>query len=72
MSAYPELRHTPKLDVGPVRVVKHRRVGHRHPGRVHRVLVRHAHLLRERLHRSHIAAVQEQLLSYNNEISQNL
>ena len=62
---HPELRHAPELDVGPVRVVEHRRVRHRHPGRVHGVLVRHAHLLGEGLHWGHIAAIQQQLLGYN-------
>ena len=56
-----ELRHAPELDVRPVGVVQHGRVRHRHAGGV-LVLVIHPHLLTERLHRGHIAAIEQQLL----------
>ena len=56
--SYFELRHAAELDVVSVGVVQHGGVGHGHPRGV-RVLVRHPHLLGERLHGGHRPSVQK-------------
>ena len=56
-----KLSHASKLNMRPVSLVQHGRVGHRHPGSV-LVLLCHSHLLAEGLHGGHIATIEQQLL----------